>query len=195
MKLYWCPRTRSSRVLWMLEELELEYERVLLDIRSEQAKPQEFLDASPLAKVPALVDGEVQLAESGAICLYLADRYSRGKLAPEADAPTRGRFLYWMFYTPAVVEPALAEKFAGTEPNRGQNGWGDFESMIAAWEMALVGREWLIEDRFSAADVMVGSSAVFMKLFNMLPDSQVLTNYAERCLARPAYKKVLALDE
>ena len=99
-----------------------------------------------------------------------------------------------MFYTPAVVEPAMAEKFAGSEPNRGSHGWGDFDSMITTWEAALADQDWLIGNRFSAADVMVGSSAVFMRMFNILPDSAVLQAYAERCLARPAYQKALALE-
>ncbi|MDX1384389.1 MAG: glutathione S-transferase, partial [Thermoanaerobaculia bacterium] len=131
MKLFWCPQTRAARAVWMLEELGRPYERVLVDIRdSEAPRDPEFALASPMGKVPALADGDVRLAESAAICLYLADRYASGRLAPPIDHPDRGRFLYWMFYTPAVVEPAMAEKFAGTEPNRLSHGWGDFDAML-----------------------------------------------------------------
>lgn len=196
MKLYWSPQTRSTRALWMLEEAGLDYERETVDIRSPQRKDSaEFLDASPMGKVPALVDGEVRMAESAAICLYLADRYSPGKLAPAIDDPARGRFLYWLMYTPAVIEPAMSEKFSGVEPNRQRSGWGDFGLMIETLERGIADREWIVGDGFTAADVMLGSSVVFMRMFDMLPDSAALGAYADRCLARPAYQKALRLSE
>ena len=89
MKFYWCPKTRSSRVAWMLEETAVPYEREFIDIRSAEEKPAEFLAASPMGKVPAIADGEVRMAESAAICLYLADRYASGRLAPAIDADER----------------------------------------------------------------------------------------------------------
>jgi glutathione S-transferase len=188
MKLYWAPQTRSPRAFWMLEEVGIDYEAEFVDIRAEDRQDSDdFRAASPMGKVPAIVDGAVQMSESAAICLYIADRYSSGTLAPVLDDPMRGKFLYWMMYTPAVVEPAMAEKFNDVEPNRGRSGWGDFESMIQTFDDALVGNEWILGDRFTAADVMLGSSAVFMRMFNMLPDSGNLDAYADRCLARSAY--------
>ncbi len=196
MKLFWAPQTRSTRAIWMLEELGLDYERELVDIRSPDRKDStEFRAASPMGKVPALSDGATAMSESAAICLYLADRYAPGTLAPAIDDPDRGKFLYWLMYTPAVVEPAMAERFSGVEPNRGRNGWGDFDSMIAAWEQGLGDRQWIVGDSFTAADVMLGSSAAFLRMFKMLPDSAVLGAYADRCLARPAYKKALELND
>ena len=97
MKLYWCPRTRASRVVWMLEEAGLAYERVYIDVGDPVAKQDPgFVAASPMLKVPALEDGEVRMADAGAICIYLADRYSMGALAPEFDDPRRGTYLFWM---------------------------------------------------------------------------------------------------
>ena len=76
MKLYWCPKTRATRALWMLEEAGVPFERVRIDIRDPQAKADpEFRAASPLGKVPALVDGAVKINDSGAICGYIADAY------------------------------------------------------------------------------------------------------------------------
>ncbi len=196
MKLFWAPQTRSTRAIWMLEEAGLEYELELIDIHSAYRNDSEaFRAASPMGKVPALADGEAAMAESAAICLYVADRYAARTLAPAIDSPDRGKFLYWLMYTPAVVEPAMAEKFSGVEPNRGRNGWGDFDSMIAAWEQGLGEQAWILGDTFTAADVMLGSSAVFLRMFEMLPDSPLLGAYADRCLARPAYKKALQLNE
>jgi glutathione S-transferase len=196
MKLFWCPRTRSVRAIWMLEEVGQPYQRELVDIRDPEAeRSADFLAASPMGKVPALQDDGVHMAESAAICLYVADRYASGELAPAADHPTRGRFLYWMFYTPAVIEPAMSEKFAGTEPDRFRSGWGDFDSMIATIERGLEPGPWILGDRFTAADVMVGSSVVFMRDFEMLPEVAALHAYADRCLARPAYQRALAVDQ
>ncbi len=195
MKLFYAPQTRSSRAIWMLEEADLEYELELLDIRAEPRQDStEFLSASPMGKVPALIDGDAAMAESAAICLYVADLYAAGRLAPAIDDASRGKFLYWLMYTPAVVEPAISEKFNKTEPNKRSSGWGDFPTMIATWEAALDDNDWIVGNEFSAADVMLGSSAVFMRMFEMLPDSPILSAYADRCLARPAYQKALELS-
>jgi glutathione S-transferase len=179
----------------MLEETGLEYDLELIDIRAaERSDPTDFLEASPMGKVPALVDGGVRMCESAAICLYLADRYSPGELAPAIDDPRRGKFLYWLMYTPAVIEPAMSEKFNQVEPAPQRSGWGDFDLMIKTFENGIRGREWILGDQFTAADVMLGSSAVFLRAFNMLPDSELLADYADRCLARPAYARVMEIQ-
>ena len=178
----------------MLEEAGVDYDLELVELRAPDRKDsEEFRTASPMGKVPALADGDVQMSESAAICLYLADRYCTGKLAPATDDATRGKFLYWLMYTPAVVEPAMSEKVSGAESNRSRNGWGDFNSMIETWEQGLGANDWILGAGFSAADVMLGSSAVFLQMFGMLPESPILGAYAERCLARDAYKKALEL--
>jgi glutathione S-transferase len=194
MKLYWCPQTRSSRVVWMLEELGLDYERLTVNVRDPAGGHLPgFAEASPMGKVPALEDGEARVADSAAICLYLADRYGDG-LAPAVDAPERGRFLYWMFFSPSTMEPAMAEKMGQWQSNTGAYGWGDFDRMLATLKAGLAPGPWLLGERFSAADVMVGSTAAFMRMFDILPASASINAYVDRCLARPAYQKALALD-
>ncbi len=120
---------------------------------------------------------------------YVANRYAPGTLAPAVDDPLRGKFLYWTLYTPAVVEPAMSEKFNNVEANRARSGWGDFKLMIQTFDEALEGREWIVGDRFTAADVMLGSSAVFMRMFDMLPETRNIGAYADRCMARPAHQR------
>ena len=196
MKLYWAPQTRSTRALWLLEEAGVDYEMELIELRDpDRADSVDFRAASPMGKVPALVDGDVQMSESAAICLYIADRYCAGTLAPALDDAQRGKFLYWLMYTPAVVEPSMSEKFNGVEPNRGRSGWGDFELMIETLETGLGDAPWILGEGFSAADIMLGSSTVFLRAFDMLPASDILVAYADRCLARPAYQKALAMQE
>lgn len=195
MKFFWRPQTRSVRVLWMLEEAGVPYERVLIDIRDpDKARDPEFALASPMGKVPALADGKARLADSAAICLYVADKYPQAKLAPTIDDPRRGRYLWWMTFTPGVIEPSMSEKFTGAKTNRLSSGWGDFDLMIDTLEKGIGDGPWLLGDEFSAADVMVGSSANFMKQFGILPASAQLEAYVARCLERPAYQRALEID-
>ena len=176
----------------MLEETGLEYERVLVDIRDPNApRDPAFAKASPMRKVPALADGEVHMADSAAICLYLADRYPDCALAPAVDDPQRGAYLYWMLYSPGVMEPAVMEKFAGLAPNRSSAGWGDFDVMVETLANGLQTGPWILGQRFSAADVMLGSSVHFMQMFDMLPNMPVLQDYVQRCTARPAFQKAM----
>jgi glutathione S-transferase len=120
--LFWCPQTRASRILWLLEEMDQPFEVRMIDIRKPEARAApDFVAASPMGKVPALMDsggqGVVRLADSAAIALYLADRYPSAGLAPPVEDPSRGDYLYWMTFTPGVIEPAMMERFnkgAGT---------------------------------------------------------------------------------
>jgi glutathione S-transferase len=192
MKLFWAPQTRAQRGIWMLEEAGLDYDMERIELGSEESRATPgFLEASPMGKVPAIVDGDVAMSESAAICLYVADRYAMGTLAPAVDDPRRGKYLYWTLYTPAVIEPAMAEKFNKTAPNRQRSGWGDFDLMIETWDDALDEREWILGDQFTAADVMLGSSAVFLRMFEMLPRTRNLGAYADRCMARPAHQRAM----
>lgn len=196
MKLFWCARTRATRAVWLLEEAGLSYERVTIDLGDPASRADpDFLAASPMGKVPALQDGQVKMADSAAIALYVADRYAPGELAPAIDDPARGRFLFWMLFAAGAMEPAMAEKMGGWQTNRGSHGWGDFDSMIETLETGLDPGPWLLGDKFSAADVMVGSTAVFMRMFKILPDSKAINDYADRCLERPAYQKAMAINE
>jgi glutathione S-transferase len=197
--LFWCPQTRASRILWLLEEMDQPFEVRMIDIRKPEARAApDFVAASPMGKVPALMDsggqGVVRLADSAAIALYLADRYPSAGLAPPVEDPSRGDYLYWMTFTPGVIEPAMMERFNNWEVSRATSGWGNFDAMIEVLERGLERGPWLLGERFSAADVLVGSSVYFMKAFGVLPDSAALQAYCERCLARPAYQIALGRD-
>lgn len=197
--LFWCPQTRASRILWLLEEMSEPFEVRLIDIRKPESRNDpDFLEASPMGKVPAIMDttpnGTVHMADSAAIALYLADRYPAAGLAPTLDHPKRGDYLYWMTFTPGVIEPAMMERFTGMEISKSTSGWGDFDAMIEVLVAGLETGPWIMGERFCAADVLLGSSVYFMKMFGILPDLQVLTDYSERCLARPACARALARD-
>ncbi len=191
--LYWHPQTRASRAHWLLGELGVPYTLEKIDLRDPESRANpDFQAASPMGKVPALRDGDVAMADSAAIAIYLADRYPEAGLAPALDDPDRGRYLYWSVYTPGVIEPAMMERFNQWEVNPGTAGWGNFDRMIATLEAGLEPGPWILGDRFSAADTLLGSSVVFMKAFGILPESAVLEAYMARCLERPAYAAAMA---
>jgi len=195
MKLYWCPKTRSLRALWLLEEAGVAYERVLIDIRSDLAKSDAaFRRASPMGKVPALEDGAVQMWDSGAICAYVAEQYPAQALAPPIGSPLRGAYLQWLMFTNAVIEPAMAEKFAKLPTNPTAYGWGSFELMISTLRSALEPGPWILGERFSAADILLCMSCHFMGQFGLLESEPVLTAYAERGRARPAFQRAMAAE-
>ncbi len=196
IKLFWCPRTRAMRALWLFEELGCEFELVPIDIQDAAAKADtDFRKASPMGKVPAILDGETGVADSATLALYMVERFPEAGLAPAVGSADRADFLYWMLYTPGVIEPAMAEKAGGWEARPFSHGWGDFATMIELLEKRLEGRDWLVGDQFSAADVLVGSSLYFIRLFGMLPEGTSLEDYIERCAARPAFKRAMEKEE
>ena len=190
MKLFWHPNTRAVRALWLLEESGLDYEPVIIKIGEPDApRDPDFLKASPMGKVPAFADGDVFLSDSAAIALYVADKYPQTELAPAINDPSRATYLYWMIYTPGVIEPAMTEKVGGWPANKTRSGWGDFDLMIKTLAEGIGDGPWILGEQFTAADVMCGSSANFMRQFGLLPEIPVLEAYASRCAERPAYQR------
>lgn len=195
MKLYWCPRSRSTRILWLLEETGLPYERALIDIRDPAAKSDPaFRAVSPMGKVPAFEDGPTRLWDSGAIAVYVGDQYPQTGLAPAIGDPDRGAYLQWVMYTNAVLEPAMGEKVAQLPANPGQYGWGSWDLMLSTLRKGVERGPWILGDRFTTADVLLGSGVRFMRDFKLLTDDPVLFAYADRCTARPACQRAGAIE-
>jgi len=195
MKLYWCPKTRAIRALWMLEETGVPYDRVRIDIRDPAAKTDAaFRAVSPMGKVPALEDGSTRLWDSGAICAYLADQYPEAGLAPSIGSPDRGAYLQWLLYTNSVIEPAMGEKFSNAPASAAAHGWGSFELMLGVLREGLSRGPWILGERFSAADVLLGTSCHFMRQFKILENEPGLSDYSDRCMARPALQRAMALE-
>src|SRR5919112_3078705 len=109
MKLYYNPQSRAAIAKWMLDECDVDYEIVPIDLQKREHKTPDFLEINPAGKLPALVDGDSRIFESAAICLYLADRFPEANLAPEIDAPERGRYLSLMVYSTSQLEPAMGD--------------------------------------------------------------------------------------
>ncbi len=190
MKLYWCPRTRSFTALWLMEETGQPYERELIDISKGAQKTPEYLKINPMGKVPALQDGDATLAEAAAICAYVAERYPNAKLAPPVGDPLRAKYLYWLFFAPGCIEPAMVQLATKIEMNSVAAGWGEAARVFDVLDAALEKGPWILGDTFSAADIAIGSGLNFaVRLFKMVPSRPSFERYIDRCAARPAFQR------
>lgn len=188
------PFSRAANVVWMLEEIEAKYELRPVDIMKGAQKSPEFLALNPMGKLPTLVDGDVVVTESAAIALYLADRYGYGRLAPKVDDPRRGTYLRWTLFAPSVIEPGAMAKMNAWSFKDGQAGWGSYDAMLAAMESAIAGRDYVLGDTFSMADVVFGGTVRFMLMFKMIEPRPAFTAYAERLAKRPALQRADAVN-
>jgi glutathione S-transferase len=194
MQLYWCPRTRSFTALWLMEETGKPYERVLIDISTGAQKQADYLAINPMGKVPALKDGDVTLAENAAICAYVAERYPDAKLTPPLGDPLRAKFLYWLFFLPGCIEPAMVQLSTKFEMNPVAAGWGEAQRPFDVLDAALSKGPWLLGENFSAADVAMGSMLNFaVRMFKMVPSRPSFDAYVDRCVARPAFQRAQKL--
>ena len=190
IKIYWAPRTRSFTTLWMMEETDQPYERVLIDTSAGAQKSPDYLAINPMGKVPALKDGDATMAEAAAICAYVADRYPDAHLAPPVGDPARAKYLYWMFFAPSCIEPAIMQIFTKLEIPASSAGWGDATQVFDVLDQAVAKGPWLLGDDFSAADVVIGSGLNYaIRLFKMVPARPSFDRYLDRCAARPAFQR------
>jgi len=175
--------------VWTLEEIGKPFELRFVDFTAGQNKTPEMLALNPMGKLPTLTDGDVVVTESAAISLYLADRYALGTLAPRPDDPRRATYLRWSLFAPSVIEPGLTAKLGKWEFKPSQVGWGDHDSMLRAIDAALDGRDFLLGDMFSIADVIFGGTLRYMTRFKMLDAKPAYTAYIERLERRPALQR------
>lgn len=184
--LYHHPFSRAASVVWQLEEVGVPYELQFVDLMTGQQKSAEHLARNPMGKLPVLVDGEAIISETAAIGVYLADRYALGRLAPALDDPARGPYLRWCFYAPSVIEPAAAANAGKWEVRPGAVGWGTYASVLDTLTGALESGPWLLGERFTMADIVLGATVRYLLRFKMLEPLPALSAYVERLSARPA---------
>jgi glutathione S-transferase len=183
------PFSRAANVVWMLEEAGVPYKLHWVDMLGGAQKSSDLLALNPMGKLPVLVDGEVIVTESAAIALYLADRYAAGRLAPALDDPARGTFLRWAFFTPSVMEPAAAARTSGGEFNVRAIGWGNYDDMMSATASALAAGPYVLGERFSMVDTILGGTLRYMLMFKMMEPTPLFTDYVARLEARPAFQR------
>jgi glutathione S-transferase len=201
IRLYFAPQTRAVRIAWLLEELGLPYE--LVRVEFQRTSSEFFVQKTPTGKLPTLSDGEVTLCESGAIVEYLLERYGEGRLAPAIGSLERAAYLQWLHFAESTAFPPLGIVVWLTRYRDDGAGHGkiieDARGRAAAGleflERELGAKRYLLDDEFSAADVMMGFTLMAARLLGVL-DARFprLGAYLSRLEARPAFQKVLALQ-
>jgi glutathione S-transferase len=163
---------------------------VLTDITQGAQKTPEYLAINPMGKVPALQDGDATMAEAAAICAYVAERYPAAKLAPLPGDSLRAKYLYWLFFAPSCIEPAMVQVATKIEMNPVAAGWGNAQQVFDVLDAALEKGPWILGNNFSAADIAIGSGLNFaVRMFKMVPARPSFDRYIDRCAARPAFQR------
>jgi glutathione S-transferase len=189
------PRSRSSRFIWLLEELGAPYEIKLASIRrGDGSGAADAANPHPHGKVPALIHDGVTIFESAAIALYLTDAFPEKELGPRIGDKLRGPYLTWLAYYTGVLEPAFVSKFMNVEVPRGTAGWVNADEAMAPVTAALESGPYLLGETFSAADILYGSTFALFLGNPLLPETPTLRAYVDRCASRPAHARAAAKD-
>jgi glutathione S-transferase len=194
--LYHRSKTRSTRFIFLLEELEAPYEIRHVTTRSRDGTGEvDAANPHPNGKVPAITDDDgVVVFESPAIALYLTDKFPKNRVGPMAGEPDRGAYLSWLSYYTGVFEPALMSKFMNVDVLRVTAGWVPVEEAIEVLVKTLAKGPYLLGERFSAADVLYGTTFAMFAHNPAVPKSPLIEAYAARVVSRPAFARAASLD-
>jgi glutathione S-transferase len=189
--------SRSQRVLWLLEELELPYEVKRYERDKQTAlAPPELLAVHPLGKSPVITDGDITIAESGAIVDYIISTYGAGRLMPAPGSPERLRYTYWLHYAEgSAMLPLMLGMYTGRLGDAGAPLKPRIDSEthnhISYLDAAIKGRDFFVGDRLTGADIQLSFVPEVMRAFGKLKDYPSLDAWIDRMHARPAWKRAL----
>ena len=190
---YHNPQSRGRIVRWMLEEVGAPYETEVVPY--DQMKSERYLAIHPLGKVPAIRHNGHVVTECAAICAYLADVFPEAGLGPREDE--KADYFRWFFYAAGPWEQAGTNHAMGWDPPEEKQrmfGYGSYDKAIAAVDELLSLRDYVCGDRFTAADVYLGSQIMFPMQFGMLAERDSFLRYRDRLTARDAYKRANQID-
>jgi glutathione S-transferase len=190
--LYHRPNSRSTRFVFLLEELAAPYTLKLVTTRTRDGGAVDPANPHPHGKVPVISDDGVIVFESAAIALYLTDRFPHNRLGPLAGEPGRGPYLSWLAYYTGVTEPAFLCKFMNVTVPRATAGWVAVEEMMPVLIDRLTKGPYMLGEGFSAVDVLFGTSFALFANSPLLPKSPVIEAYVKRIVERPAYARAMA---
>jgi len=194
---YTNPMSRGRVVRWMLEEVGRPYRTELLGFATSMKDPA-YLAINPMGKVPAIVHGGTVVTEGAAICTYLADAFPEAGLAPAPGDPRRGPYYRWMFFAAGPLEAALTNRSLGFEvpaERKRMMGYGSVEDAVNTLDYAVTQSEFIAGDRFTAADVYVGSHIGWAMMFGTLEKRPSFEAYWNRISSRPAAIRAREIDD
>lgn len=194
---YTHPQSRGQMVRWMLEEIAVPYETVVLDYGTTM-KAADYLAINPMGKVPAIRHGDTVVTEVAAICAYLADVFPATGLAPPPNSRERGPYYRWLFFAAGPLEAAASNKALGfvVPPGRERMiGYGRYEDVLNALEaVTQAARPYLLGAQFTAADVYVGSHLAFGMQFGTIEKRPAFERYCAVINDRPARQRAIQID-
>ena len=192
---YTNPMSRGRIIRWMLEEVGQPYGTVILDYSSTM-KATEYLAINPMGKVPAITHKGHVVTEAAAICAFLADVYPEAGLGPREDE--KADYYRWLFYAAGPVEQAVTNHYAKWDPPPEQGrmfGYGNYETVVDVLDTLFSGRDYVCGDRFTAADVYVGSAVMWGIQFGTLTKRPSFERYAARLAQRDAFRRASEIDD
>lgn len=192
---YTNPQSRGRIARWMLEEVGATYRTEVLDYATTM-KGADYLAVNPMGKVPAIVHRGKVVTECAAICAYLAEAFPEAGLAPLPEE--RADYYRWLFFAAGPVEQAVTNHHAKFDPSAEQGamfGYGNYDRTVDVLEKAVSAHPYIAGDRFTAADVYIGSAVGWGVMFNTLPKRDAFVAYFERLSGREAYRRAGALDD
>jgi glutathione S-transferase len=194
---YTHPMSRGRIVRWMLEEVGQPYRTELLTFGPAMKSP-DYLAVNPMGKVPAIRHGATAVTEAAAICAYLADAFPQAGLAPAPTSRLRGTYYRWLFFTAGPLDAAALNKALGFEVPEGRSGmagYGSYAAVMDTLEAAVTSGDFVVGDRFTAADVFLGSHISFGLRFGTIERRPAFEQYADRMEARPAAVRAREIDD
>jgi len=194
--LYHHPRTRSSRFIFLLEELGVPYEihRIANIRRADGSGGVDPNNPHPHGKSPALKDGDTLVWESAAIALYLTDRFPQNGLGPVVGDARRGAYVSWLSYYTGVMEPAWMSAYMKWEIPRGTASWVKADEVMEFVIVTLEKGPYILGDRFSAVDILIGTTFKMFLGSPLLEKTDLLDGYVSRIVSRPAYARAQARE-
>jgi len=191
---YTNPHSRGRITRWMLEETGVAYEEVVLGFGAPMKAPG-YLAINPMGKVPAIRHGDTVVTENAAICAYLAELVPDKGLAPPPGSPERGPYYRWMFFLAGPVEALLTAKEAsGVLAPPLSAGYGTEADVLRVLEQAVSGRQHLVGDRFTTADLLMASFLGYYTMVGLLEKRPAFTAFAQYHARRPAAQAAEARD-
>jgi len=191
---YTNPMSRGRIVRWMLEEIGAPYDTEIVSYG--QIKDPDYLAINPMGKVPAIRHRGRVVTECAAICAYLADVFPEAGLGPSQDE--KADYYRWLFYAAGPLEQAVTNHYAKWDPAPEQQrmfGYGTYDRVVAVLDELLSLRDYVCGNRFTAADVYLGSAIMWGTMFGTLPKRDSFVRYGERLMAREAYQRATSLDD
>ena len=188
LTLYSANPSRGFMNQWLLEELGVPYQLKLLDLDTDEHKSADYLAINPMGKVPALLHGDTLVTEAAAISFYLAEQFAERGLSVDPASPLRGSYLRWCFFAPVTIEPSIVSKAFGlSHPD--YKPFADVDVVAQTLRAALADREYIVGDRFTAADIAIGSAIYWgLELMPVLPKHPELVEYWTRLSKRAGWK-------